>query len=241
VLDRFAERLEAVQGRVAALEGVENPYAEIAGQLTKLYGQKDAGVEAMLQRLAPVEAKLATLEQGLGDPKAALDRFAERLEAVQGRVAALEGVENPYAEIAGQLTRLYGQKDAAVETVLARLAPLEAKLAALEGGLARVLPLAEDDPRAALDGLRARLEALHWAQGEVAAGLAALRAGGDGLADIAGELAAVRAAAEQAAGLADRLARLEASLPAPAAERAPTAEEIEAIWTLPRIVSLHHK
>ena len=84
-LDRFAERLEAVQGRVAAIEGAENPFAEISEQLTRLYAQKDATVETVFARLAPLEARLAAL-----DPTAALDRFAERLEAVQGRVAAIE-------------------------------------------------------------------------------------------------------------------------------------------------------
>ena len=134
LLDRFAEQLEAVQGRVTALEGAENPFAEISEQLTRLYGQKDAAVETVLARLQPLEAKLAELERGQVDPQALLDRFAERLEAVQGRVTALEGAENPFAEISEQLTRLYGQKDAAVETVLARLQPLEAKLAEIEGG-----------------------------------------------------------------------------------------------------------
>ena len=120
---------------MAALEGAENPFTEISDQLTRLYGQKDAAVETVLARLAPLEARLAGLEQGQAerDPQALLDRFAERLEAVQGRVTALEGAENPFAEISEQLTRLYGQKDAAVETVLARLQPLEAKLAAIEG------------------------------------------------------------------------------------------------------------
>jgi chromosome segregation ATPase len=259
-LDRFAERLEAVQGRVAAIETAENPFAEISAQLTRLYGQKDAAVETVLARLQPLEAKLAGLEQELTEPRALLDRFAERLEAVQGRVAVLETAENPFAEISAQLTRLYGQKDAAVETVFARLAPLEAKLAGLEQELARLAPLAEDDSRAAVDGLRARLEALHWAQGEVAAGLAALRAD-DRSAPLEARLAAVEArpdaelaqlaagiaAAGQTAALADRLARLEARLGAIGAvaadtePRPPTAAEIEAIWTLPRIVSLHRK
>ena len=45
-----------------------------------------------------------------------------------------------------------------------RLAPLEARLAEVEGGVARVLPLAEDDPRAALAALKARIEALDHAQ-----------------------------------------------------------------------------
>ena len=310
LLDRFAERLEAVQGRLASLED-KTPLAALTEQLAGLYAQKDATVETVFARLGPLEAKLAALE--LADPRALLDRFAERLEVVQGRLAAVED-KTPFAALTEQLTGLYAQKDATVETVFARLAPLEAKLAALEGGLARVLPLAEDDPRAAVEGLRARIEALHWAQGEVAAGLAALQAAGAeggalaGVADqltrlfaqkdagavvllqrlaplearlaelearpwdpeadaaraeasaIAAQLIAVQAAAEQTALFADRISDLEASLPRLSAARAqaareagapelpgpptasaPTPAELEAIWTLPRIVSLHHK
>jgi len=238
-LDRFAARLEAVQKRVETIEAAENPFAEISEQLTRLYAQKDATVETVFARLAPLESRLAEL-----DPRAALDRFAERLEAVQGRVAAIETAENPFAEISEQLTRLYAQKDAAVETVFARLAPLEAKLAELGQGLDRLAPLAEDDPRAGLDGLKVRLEALHWAQGETAAGLAALRAaaeardGEDGaLAGIADRL--TRLFAQKDAGLAAilarlgpleaRLAALEADLPAAEAARAEARAAAEMI------------
>ncbi|MCB1372493.1 MAG: hypothetical protein KDJ83_16510, partial [Rhodobacteraceae bacterium] len=177
-LDRFAERLEdlrrALDGRIAALEEpAENPFAEISEQLTRLYAQKDAAVETVLARLAPLETRLSEMQgriDGL-DPGAALERFAERLEAVkaahaaaetalQGRLAALEAPgENPFAEISEQLTRLYAQKDATVETVFARLAPLEAKLAEVEAGLA------SRDPQAALDRFAERLEAV---QGRVA-------------------------------------------------------------------------
>ena len=66
---------------------------------------------------------------------------------------------------------------------------------------------------------------------------------------------AAHAAAEQTALFSDRLALLEASLPRPTARRpalaeaaaepgeepAPPADALEAIWTLPRIVSLHRK
>jgi len=340
-LDRFAERLEVVQGRLAALEAPgESPFAEISEQLSRLYAQKDATVETVFARLAPLEEKLAAMEGRLDEPRATLDRFAERLEAVQGRLAALEAPgENPFAEISDQLTRLYAQKDATVETVFARLAPLEEKLAELEGGLARLAPLAEADPRAELDGLGNRLEALHWAQGELAAGFAAMKAAGEDaaartapLAEIADQLTrlyaqkdgalatvlariapledrlaaledrpwdpdaeearaqaqaiaaqmiALRTAAEQTETFADRLTLLEASLPklsaaqtllmqvlerqaAPApAEPAPgsvlpmpqpaakptaaaagahaAASEMEEVWTLPRLVSLHRK
>ncbi len=166
LFDRLGARLDEVQAaqaaaaaateaRLAALQaGVEgSPYAEISGQLTRLYAQKDATVETVFARLAPLEARLDDL--AARDPHAALDGFALRLEAVQGRLAALETPgENPFAEISGQLTQLYAQKDATVETVFARLAPLEARLAELQQALAA------RDPQAALDGFALRLEAV---------------------------------------------------------------------------------
>ena len=175
--------LDALRERLAFLETPqENPYAGIAEQLTTLYAQKDAATEALLARLAPLEARLGDLEAGLAarDPQAALDGFAARLEAAQAlreaaeaalrdRLALLETpAENPYAAVAERLTRLYAQKDAATETLLARLAPLETRLGALEAGVAA------RDPQAALDGFAARLEA---AQALREAAEAALRAG----------------------------------------------------------------
>ena len=186
-LDRLAERLEGLRASQAATEArleelatpAENPFAEISEQLTKLYAQKDATVETVFARLAPLEARLAELEGSLGrlDPQAALDRFAERLEGVrsaqadaearlQSRIEVLEQPEeNPFAEISEQLTKLYAQKDATVETVFARLAPLEARLAELEGSLGRL------DPQAALDRFAERLEGVRSAQADAEARL----------------------------------------------------------------------
>ena len=150
---RFSGRLDdvraALEARLVAIEDPaarSAPFAEISEQLTRLYAQKDATTETVLARLAPLEAKLAEIEGR--DPRAALDGFAARLEAMQARLDT--PAENPFAEISEQLTRLYAQKDATTETVLARLAPLEAKLAEIEGR----------DPKAALDGFAARLEAM---------------------------------------------------------------------------------
>ncbi|HVH01946.1 MAG TPA: hypothetical protein VM891_03170, partial [Amaricoccus sp.] len=126
-LDRFAERLEAVQGRLGTLERAENPVAEITERLAGILAQKDAAVETLVSRLAPLEARLAEI-----DPQGALDRFAERLEAVQGRLGTLEGAENPVAEITERLAGILAQKDAAVETLVSRLAPLEARLAEID-------------------------------------------------------------------------------------------------------------
>ena len=230
-LDRFGERLEATRstlaGEIEALKAEGPPFAAISEQLTALYAQKDATVEAVFTRLAPLEARLAKME-GRDDPQGALDRFAERLEATRstlaGEIEALKAEGTPFAAISEQLTALYAQKDATVEAVFARLAPLEAKLAELEGGFARLGSLAEDDPRAAVEGLRARLEALHWTQGEVAAGLAALQAraaaeaGTDPaapLAEVAAQLTRLYAQKDAvAASVVERLGPLEARLAA---------------------------
>ena len=246
---------------MSGLEGAENPFTEISDQLTRLYAQKDATVETVFARLAPLEAKLAEVEGLLAarDPAAALERFAERLEAaraaqetrvaaldarlgerlegLQGRVSGLEGAENPFAEISDQLTRLYAQKDATVETVFARLAPLEARLEALE--------------RAEADG-------------DAAAARAEAQA-------IATQLIATRAVAEETRLFSDRIALLEASLPRlshaqalmmqtlerqaapgpaprpgrgggdPGGRAAPGTDETagDGLWGLPRVVSVH--
>ncbi len=155
---RLEARIEAVQAAqgtaaaaLAALEAAgSGPVAEIAQNLARLHAQKDAMVESLLARITALETELAAR-----DPKAVLDGFALRLDALQSRLGILETPgENPFAEISDQLTRLYAQKDAAVETVLTRLAPLEAQLAELQAALdAR-------DPKAVLDGFAARLDAL---------------------------------------------------------------------------------
>ena len=142
-------------------------------------------------------------------PAAALDRFAERLEAVQGRLAALEDAENPFAEIAEQLTGLYGQKDAAVEAVLGAAGAAGGEARRARGRAGAGAAARRGRPARGVDGLRARLEALHWAQGEVAAGLAALRAAGARAARspaVAEQL--TRLYAQKDAGVAAVLARL---------------------------------
>jgi hypothetical protein len=172
LVGRVSERLEAlremhavseaaVKDRLAALENPgESPFSEISEQLTRLYAQKDATVETVFARLQPLEARLAELGAGAGiqDAESLLARFTERLEALKDRVSILEAPgESPFAEISEQLTRLYAQKDATVETVFARLQPLEAKLEDLSA------KLAAQDPQVALARLADRIEALRSA------------------------------------------------------------------------------
>ena len=207
-LDRFAERLEWVAGRLVAVESVESPLAEVTETLGTLYAQKEAAVEAVLARLTPFETRLADFEREIAtkDPQGALDRFAERLDGVAGRLALVETAPAPLAEVTETLSALYAQKEAAVEAVIGRLAPLEAKLAAVEatveGELVRAVERQEDDTRAAVDGLKNRIEVLQGNLGTTAAGLAALTAEG-------GAASAVAAATEAGlGGLAERLAAL---------------------------------
>ena len=105
----------------------------MSDRLASLYAQKDAAVEAALGRLAPLEAKLSEVEASLAarDPRGALERFGDRLEAARAaqdalaatlgdRLSALEGAPSPLAEVSDRLASLYAQKDAAVEAALGR-------------------------------------------------------------------------------------------------------------------------
>jgi DNA repair exonuclease SbcCD ATPase subunit len=221
-LARFAERLEAVRGRVEELEAGDTPLAEITAQLAKLHEQKDAGVETVFARLAPLEAKLGAVEAQLGGlaPQDALARFGERLEALQARMVAFEEGEGAtIGDLAAQLAALGARKDAAVETVFARLAPLEAQLGALETRLgeadpaAALAPLAERlaAAEAAQAGLEGRLGALESPEARPADPLEPLRA--EVFAEIAGlreaRDAALDAVAERLAGLERELGALE--------------------------------
>ena len=229
-LDRFAERLAASEaahgadharlaGEIETLKAAENPFAEISDQLTRLYAQKDAVVEAMLARLAPVEARLAEMEKDVAakDPQTALERFAERLAASEARLAGeietLKSAENPFAEISDQLTRLYAQKDGTVAAMLARLAPLEAKLAGIE------TEMGARDPQAAIAGLAERIERLQDGQGDLAERLAAASA------------AAVEPYGALSERVAELAARAEAASEEIAGRIAPLAERLEALET----------
>ena len=122
---------------------------------------KNASLETALAGLDQLRNRLRLLEQ-IGDPAEARSLY----ENLAARINALEAADpNPFAEISEQLTRLYAQKDATVETVFARLAPLEAKLAEVEG------QLASRDPAAALERFGERLEAARAAQEAAVAAL----------------------------------------------------------------------
>jgi chromosome segregation ATPase len=128
-----AAALAASETARGEIRGVDARLAEVAATLAGLDRQQAAAGEAVAARLGSLDAGFARLEARIAelDPRGALDRFAERLEGLRGRLDIMEEAA-PFAEITEQLGRLYAQKDASLETVLGRLAPLEAKLAALE-------------------------------------------------------------------------------------------------------------
>ena len=241
MLDRFAERLDALRAahaasetalkdRLAALENPgANPFAEISDQLTALYAQKDATVETVFARLAPMEARLADMERGISARLDALDwAQGEVAEQLTGIRATAEKAA-PAAGMAEELARALARSDASLEAAIARLAPLEARLEALE---ARPWDPDADEAREQARAVAMQLIALH-------------------------------AAAEQTGLFADRLALLEASLPrlsatqmqlmetlaargndrseAPAADGTGQGGDMEEVWSLPQLVSLHRK
>ncbi len=239
--ERLGARLDGValatEARLAALEGAENPQAELVERLAALHAQKEAGLEAALGRLAPVEAQVADLGRAIAalDPAAALARLDARIEAAaaalggrleglsaaqaaglaaaDSRLAALEGAESPQAELVERLAALHAQKEAGLEAALGRLAPVEARVAELEAAFAA------RDPRAALDQLAERLEALRAAQGAAVetlrlaqeAAVGDLRAAQEAAAGtLGGRVAALEGAGAAQSEILDRLAALHA-------------------------------
>lgn len=246
--DLAALGTELRAGKEAALA----PVRDIADRLSGLHAQKDALAETLLARLGALEDRVAAL-----DPRGALDRFAERLETakaareeaeagLRARIGALEApAENPFAEISERLAGLYAQKDAAVETVLARLAPLEARLGEIEARAALAAEggaLREAEARAELSDFAGRLETARSAREAVEAGLRAridaLEAAGDPFAEIAARLAEIEARKETTvetviallAPLETRLGEIEAGLVehAPRAALGRLAERLDA-------------
>ena len=138
--------------RIALLETPgENPFAAVAAQLAGLHAQKDAATEAVLTRLAPLEARLGAVESGLAarDPRRSMPSTRGWKRCASGSRLLETPGESPFAEVAAQLAGLHAQKDAAPRRLLTRLAALEARL-----------EMAGRDPQGALDGFAARLEAL---------------------------------------------------------------------------------
>lgn len=184
----------ALAARLAALEGAPDAGAQIAERLAALHAQKEAAAEAVLGRLAPLEAKLSELETALAarDPQGALDLLAERLEAVRAAQAAETAALGD--RVAGRIDTVAAGAEAGLDrleaTTGARLDGLAAAQAAAEAALAVRLGALEGAPNAAAE-IGERLAALHAQKDagvEAALGrLAPLEAQ---LAELAGVLAA---------------------------------------------------
>jgi hypothetical protein len=149
-IDGLEAARAAAEIRLAALEASGSPVAALAERLAELHAQRDAAAAAALARLAPLEARLGELEAGLAarDPREALARLGERLEALAARVAEGEGgtaeaaaraeaqaiaVQLVAARAADEGVRLFADRLALLEASLPRLSEAQAAmLAALE-------------------------------------------------------------------------------------------------------------
>lgn len=245
----LAARIEALGGDDAS----ERRLQAVAGQILGLVRDKNARLDTALAGLDQIRARLRVLEQ-IGAPAEALallERLGARLDttdstlaaacgALEARLAALEGAAPPFAEISKQLTRLYAQKDATAETVFARLAPLEAKLGELER-------TGDDEDAAA-----ARAEALAIAAQLIAARTVAeeTRLFADRISLLEASLPRLSMAQALMMQALERQAAASAperSAPGGVLEGAPrnpgqdAVEETEedALWRLPRVVSVH--
>ena len=144
-------RAAALEARLAALEAPGGAGGGgLAERLAQLHEQKDAGLEAVLARLGPLETRLGALE---GD-RAARRRCARRSKRLEARLEALQGEQGAArAELAApegaagggeagrspsSSRRLHAQKEALAEAVLARLAALEEEVGGRDRQAARV-------------------------------------------------------------------------------------------------------
>ena len=226
---RLATLEQGQAGLAARLDGAggaEERLQATAGQLLGLVRDKNATLETALAGLDQLRSRMRTLEQ-IGDAAEArglFERLGERLAALESAQAAHQAAHQaasqaaeaalaarageagaPQAALLEQLARLHAQKDAALEAVLARLAPVEARLGRLEG----------EAPAEAVARLELRLDGLRDAQGATQAALAALKREGAGpVAEIAERLSRLHAQKDAATErLLARLAAVESTSP----------------------------
>ena len=234
---RLATLEQGQAGLAARLDGAggaEERLQATAGQLLGLVRDKNATLETALAGLDQLRHRMRTLEQ-IGDAaeaRALFERLGERLAALESAQAAGQAATEaalavrageagmPQAALVEQLTRLHTQKDAAVDTVLARLAPIEARLGRLEG----------EAPAEALARLELRLDGLRDAHGATQAALSAMKHEGAGpVAEIAERLSRLHAQKDTVAE--QLLARLAWSNPrSPPVTREPRSPALPSGW-----------
>lgn len=184
--DESAARLEALAGRVAALEGRAPP--DLA-PLREAAAAAAARAEAANRQAAALEQSLAArpaLDPAAFAPRPALEDLAGRVEAMardstaasQQGAQRLAATEQALAGFAGRVAAneaALAARTQSIETQNARLAAMEqalaARLAVLEGQIAQRAQAAEQQAArlAALEGLTQRLAALEGRSARMAA------------------------------------------------------------------------
>ncbi len=209
-----AETTERIAQLRARAEAEEAPRLALAEQIAKLYDAREAGLAHVLERLAPLEARLAELAAEQGAARAWQDRReADRLDRAEARLGDLEAARAAW-EIT--LAALRAERSAAEVALDSRLAALENPAADPFAAFSDRLTALASDREATVETVMALLAPL---ESRLGASEAAFAASGPGAAEEAAR-AEARAIAEalvleRTALFADRLALIEASLPGP--------------------------
>ena len=130
--------------------------------MTRLFAQKDAGLAALLARLAPLEERLAAVEARPRDPARSRRPSPEpsptRREAA-GAAAEAEAARAEARAVAGQLALVQAAAEASAERAALfadRISGLEASLPRLSAAEVRAMAAAGAEPGAAAGGSRGR-------------------------------------------------------------------------------------
>jgi len=187
---RAAEQLSALRAEIARLEAVPGRVAALEARATPDLAPLREALAATERRAVALEERLAAASRD-ATPRAALDQLAARLETLareaaagdaeaRQRVVALEQAIGGFAGRVAANEAALAARTQAIETQNARIAAVEqalaARLVALEGQLAQRAQAGEQQAQriTALEGLAQRLAALEGRAARMAA-LDALR------------------------------------------------------------------
>ncbi len=164
-LDEVASRVEDVAAHTPEpdLSGLHDAVASLRAELAALSVRPPAGVEALGERIAAVEGRVAAEDSGLRALAEAVEeqraRLEQRLGELAGRIvepSSLDDLRSRLEELAGRAVvdeQLAGVERRLAEAVAGERASIEQVLAARLGELAARVPAASE-----VEELRARLE-----------------------------------------------------------------------------------
>ena len=134
----------------SAKRAARSALAEVVEGMTRLFAQKDAGLAALLARLAPLEERLAAVEARPRDPAVA-EAVAGALGEAAGAAAEAEAARAEAWAVAGQLALVQAAAEASAERAALfadRISGLEASLPRLSATEVRAMAAAAPEPGA---------------------------------------------------------------------------------------------